>query len=115
MPERRTAGRLLPTYENFGNRIHSGTSRHSRLGPLQCSRLEQVDKIDVASMAKPLPEKNPAHVRVVLGRCRIVWADICRSIGEPSCTHRNHLEVSADAQFAQLKDLPAAIPVISLD
>ena len=39
---------------------------------------KQVDKTDVASMAKPLREKHPAHVRSVLGRCRIIWADICR-------------------------------------
>jgi hypothetical protein len=54
---------------------------------------KQADKTDVASMAKPLREKHPAHVRSVLGRCRISWADICRKLQRHLRGSRNPLDV----------------------
>ena len=108
MPESTTVRSLLPVHANFRNKTHSGTSRNSRLGVA----VLQTDKIDVASMTKPLPEKHPADVRGFLGRCRIAGADICRSISDPSPAHRAK---SRGASCRCLRELTAATPVISLD
>ena len=54
---------------------------------------KQVDKTDVASMAEPLREKHPAHVRSVLGRCHVVGADICRKLQRPLQGSRNPLDM----------------------